>query len=344
MRKYTFILGAGASVDFGFPTGPDFVTKILNCYTKENLEIENSTYLGPDSAYYQDFGTLTDDYVNISYGYSFKLLNELGFDEKEVFSFTNRLTESKVNSIDSFLESSRNRDLLELGKAILAILILSYERASVVHFHKNNWLKYFWNRCKDEILGNDPNVKIEVISFNYDRLFEHYLYTAIESYTGNTENEIEAILDRFRIFHVHGSIGSLPFQSNEKSVSYGQEFLDVISLKEIVNNIALLGEADSKSRSKSSAILATYFNLFSTTFFLGFGFHKENLERLIAKIKQENYHFQGTSFGMGSAEIRDAEFRINKTAGVRVILQLERSKIEKFLQDHLVLEGGPDRL
>lgn len=339
MKRYTFILGAGASVDFGFPTGPDFVTKIIENYTRDNLRIENDD-IRISHEYVQDFGSPIGGNINISRGYSFAILDALGFENAKVFDFVKRLSDSKVNSIDSFLESPSNSDLVDLGKAIVVILILSYEKLSLGDFYKNTWLKYFWSRCRDEVLGNSQNVNIQIITFNYDRLFEYYLYTAIESYSQQSDQEIAQILGAFRIWHVHGVIGNLPFQSSEKYIPFGQEHVYAKTIKEISKNLRLLGEADSDSRAKTSIELSRYFTESTSIFFLGFGFHRENIAKLFDGINPGNYICKGTGYGMGLAEIADARARINRIPGARISLDLRDVKIESFLKDHMLIEDG----
>jgi hypothetical protein len=93
--KTVFVLGAGSSVPFGFPTGPSLTLQIV-----EHLEDRGSF-----------FGILTDT---------------LKIDHQHVLDFAKALRYSGKNSIDAFLE--HRPEYMAVGKGAIATSLIQYEQ------------------------------------------------------------------------------------------------------------------------------------------------------------------------------------------------------------------------
>ena len=59
------------------------------------------------------------------------------------------------------------------------------------------------------------NNRLGLVTFNYDRSLEHYLYTA-PKHRFNAEEAIR-LIKTVTVIHVHGQLGQLPWQSDEES-------------------------------------------------------------------------------------------------------------------------------
>ena len=92
-KSTVFVLGAGSSVDFGYPLGKSLVDIII-----QDLGPENNKN-------------------------SISLFNGFGFSEEELSLFREQLINSVFPSIDSFLEH-RNEEERNLGKIAIANAII----------------------------------------------------------------------------------------------------------------------------------------------------------------------------------------------------------------------------
>src|SRR5438046_1859787 len=107
----TLILGAGASIPYGFPNGRHLVAQALDL----------------------DELHLTRDYA---------------LDLGSVRRFKDGLERSRMSSIDAFLETrSKEDDLVATGKAIIARLLIPHEHRANLRLQLNpngQWYDYLW--------------------------------------------------------------------------------------------------------------------------------------------------------------------------------------------------------
>jgi hypothetical protein len=143
-----FVLGAGASVPFGFPTGLSLTRLVV-----EHLEGKAGLY-----------GVLT---------------NILKLDGAYVEQFCKTLLNSGKNSIDAFLE--HRPDYMDVGKAAIAAALINYEvPRRIMEYAEDNWLRYMYSHLSanfDEFSEN----KLSIITFNYDRIVEWFLLTSLQN-------------------------------------------------------------------------------------------------------------------------------------------------------------------
>src|SRR5947208_1187998 len=103
IKKYTvFILGAGASKPYGYPTGPELIAKMLN---------------------------LKDEVARV--------IQECGTGADQWRAFQDSLRKSSQGSIDAFLE--RRPDLRGIGKLLIAANILHCENESAFYVSDDHW-------------------------------------------------------------------------------------------------------------------------------------------------------------------------------------------------------------
>jgi hypothetical protein len=253
-----FIIGAGASVPYGYPTGKELrriickdVGKIIKAHISRNQGTQFEDEL-------QDFS---------------QLLNEM----KDAFF------RSGTPSIDMFL--SRSSSYAEVGKSAIVASILDAESSSVFHeetvIPEQDWYSYLYHRMSNELTGKDDckrfgENKVAFITFNYDRSLEHFLseclrYSFIDSlrYSVNI-----AELIPFRFIHVYGCVSDLPWQSGS-GLRYGDRN-DFRTVQRLTRNIRVIYDrADANLYEAKQAILDA-----DRVFFLGFGYAKENLDVL----------------------------------------------------------------
>lgn len=250
-KPTVFILGAGASYSFGYPLGKDLIDIIVKNFDPNNSEN------------------------------AIELFKGLGFSEQDLTSFRDKLRLSVAPSIDSFLEP-RGEDDRYLGKLAITYALIPFEKTDTL-FYGNSWYKTLLQKLNIAFDDFDKN-KISFITFNYDRSLEHFFATALQNQFNKSESEVVDKLKKIPIVHLYGKLGLLPWEAakpDEYSREYNSKILPHLlrrsskSLKIIYDKLELDNPEFKQARQILSAARRIYF--------LGFGYHKDNLERL--KIK-----------------------------------------------------------
>lgn len=250
-RPTVFILGAGASYGFGYPLGKNLVDIIVKNFDPNNTEN------------------------------AIELFKGLGFSEEDLISFRDKLRLSAAPSIDSFLEP-RGEDDRYLGKLAIAYALIPFENTDTL-FYDDSWYKTLLQKLKITFDDFEKN-KISFVTFNYDRSLEHFLMTALRNQFNKSESEVAEKLKKIPIVHLYGKLGLLPWEAakpDEYSREYNSKILPHLlrrsskSLRIIYDKLELDNPEFKQARQILSAARRIYF--------LGFGYHKDNLERL--KIK-----------------------------------------------------------
>lgn len=276
--KTVFILGAGASKPYGFPTAfelrKDIISRFSILYRTKVAEYQGKTP------------------------------NEIGvpIDMEELIS---RFRSSSTKSIDLFL--TRNKKYYDLGKEIIAFLIADYEVNSKfredIENPKQDWYFELYDILTREISDPDKLLnlislnKVSFISFNYDRSLESFLYKSLANSFLTKRNELNQIMPLFKFIHVYGKLAPLPWESNGFSFRYGDEkYFE--HLDEFIENIKIIFEdrKDGMEYAKNEILAA------QKIFFLGFGYADENLAALeFSSLLNEDQWIYGTA--MGSTEV-----------------------------------------
>lgn len=261
-----FILGAGASIPYGYPSGDKLRNEICK------------------------------DLLNPSLHCGKELINN-GFSKEEILEFRNSFYYSGKSSIDAFLEY--RTEFIDLGKQVISRFLIPHE--SINNLFKpgdGKWYDYFYNRLNTSFDEFDQN-EFSVITFNYDRSFEQFLFTALKNSYGISDKECASKLNKIPIIHVHGKLDDLNWQDSngrpyDNKLDSAGEFL-----KRSAKGIKIVHEdiADSKSFKTAHQLLENSDKIQ----FLGFGYNKTNLERL--KIFEfTNKNIAGTCLGLEDAE------------------------------------------
>jgi hypothetical protein len=211
-----FILGAGASIPYGFPSGKTLVSEI----------------------------------IMTSRGTS--LFSDL-FPQDLRQDFSNALDLSFAPSIDDFLE--KRPEFMQIGKfAISYQLIQKEDPRAISRDTKGNWYELLWH-CMQAKVEDFANNKVSFITFNYDRSLEFFLQRSLMNYFGISKDKANKIINDIPIIHIHGMLGSFeegqPFyrdydpQISSDIIKTGAEMIrvfheDYAEAGEIVRNAELL--------------------------------------------------------------------------------------------------------
>lgn len=311
-KKTILVLGAGASAPFGFPTGQRL--KDLICVSLRQSLFE-------------------------------QLLSKLRYDKDIITSFRKALVNSGRSSVDAFLES--RKDFLDIGKTAIATALLPYETTGNLFQRwivestkpnppqKGNWYDLLFGVLSDGVPFDEfDRNKLSIITFNYDRSIEHYLFTSLKNSYNKTDEECGEKLHKIEIIHVHGSLGPLDWQSRFTglpSVPYDSGLnLEIIKLA--AKNIKIIHEdavyTPEILRARDIILHA------DRVIFLGFGFHPTNMKRLaIKKLSSKNIEAMGTSQGLSrqrKIEITHLNPNLNETEN-----KLVPKDVYTFLHEHI---------
>lgn len=293
-----FILGAGASIPYGFPSSKKLRADI----------IKNSI-------------SLVDFYSEVNNG---KWEREKL--ETEILEFTARFSESGIISIDRFLR--RNPKYSDIGKMAIVYNIQHSEKNSKfdekmgIEYIEQNWYSILYNRMIDglsspkDILKFGEN-KVCFLTFNYDRSLEYYLKRCLNnSFEGSTVELCREQLNKIPIYHVYGSLMGGPKNYGYDSNGKYYKFLESSKGIAIIDDDFV--DQDAIKLIKNAKRI----------FILGFGFDKENVRRIgldrTITTKQRIY-MTAIGFNERNRKIIQTEFegcqkRNSKTSACREVI------------------------
>ncbi len=175
-RSTVLVLGAGASIPYGFPSGRALLMSIYRATRQSDSSLV-------------------------------RCLTELGFRSEEIQTFGEELFLSMQPSVDAFLE--RRGEFMAIGKAAIACELIPCERPErLQRSDAVEWYEYLFVQLNADSVGFRMN-KLAVITFNYDRSLEAFMVSALQHSLGVPECEAAEILGHMPIVHVHGQLGAL---------------------------------------------------------------------------------------------------------------------------------------
>lgn len=299
-----FILGAGASEPYAFPTGPQLLRNLLSGLERGDRSQFNGTYL---------------------------CLRHAGFEANEIDDFRDALAGSGRMSVDAFLE--HRIEFLEIGKAALAAELLPCEQHArlfgAAAAQNEHWYQLLFNKLSadfDQWGKND----VTFLTFNYDRSLEYYLTTAIVHAYGKKFAEAHKIVEGFRVLHLYGDLGELTEGSMARWRSNNGE-PDAQEVTAAADRIHIMHSAsggDVFSRARH------FIDRAKVICFLGFGFHPVNMQRLLQGIdRQSDPMVLTTGYGLLQAEQEAVSAMITKNLP-RPIIGDPGHKALHFLRQH----------
>jgi hypothetical protein len=278
------ILGAGASKDFGFPTGRELVGQVCDFFGDQDHQ---DFYLFKDIAIEKDPRRITE-------------------------AFPDALRRADPPSVDIWLE--HNPEFIWAGKVAIAIVLLRHERRSNL-MPANNWYQVLFDRL-DSPFDQFQNNRLIVVTFNYDRSLEQYFFDRFRhTHTGKSQEEYRERLRHLSVLHIYGSLGRLPWRTYDSEsvvpeVPYGGATnLTDDNIIAAAKSIQIMGE----SASKISGRLQEFQELMKdckALYFLGFGYHELNMQRLGINTLNIPSKVMGTAQGLSYQRMKEIE-RLN---------------------------------
>jgi hypothetical protein len=264
-KPTVFILGAGASAPYGFPTGG----QLLNTICKE----------------------LSDPSGDL-----FQLMYQCGFNPQLIANFAEALDASMQPSVDMFLE--HRMEFVELGKAAMAAVLLPCEDETRLSRRgtKSHWYEYIFNEMRTDVASFLAN-KVWFYTFNYDRSLEWFFYRALK-YSYNLDDETcSKIVNGLNIKHLYGDFGSL---FNQNPFKYSPELTGQRVLRAI-EGIQIMPEGPQKPEAFIGAHVCMREDA-EVVCYLGVGYHPINMKRLMIHKLEPGKDVFACAYGKKKAE------------------------------------------
>jgi len=185
--KTTLILGAGASCPYGFPTASEL---------REILVQKNPTRVKEILDRLNAPSRLGDIVMR-------SLLTR--FPDKIIQRFQNEFFWSQTGSIDEFAQE-RGDVFTKVARVALATIFLQCESSAYLD---GNWYRAFRRWLLSKGPGSIPYDRVQIITFNYDRSLEYYLWKAIQYTYDLPEGDAFDVAGHLLVHHVYGSLGRL---------------------------------------------------------------------------------------------------------------------------------------
>lgn len=241
-KKYTtLILGAGASEHLKYPLGRELVKDIYKLKGK---------------------------------------IKELPWSENELNTFFDNLMEYEPDSIDEYLGRQQKRKMtsqVDIGKFLISRVLKDNESKEKL-FSNSGWYRILRNYLMDGV-GNFKKTKpLAIITFNYDRSLEAYLHSRYHARCSDKgiswEDSWAELQEQLPIIHVHGMLGSYP------KIPYEEKLEDLLKLSKEIKIIHELSKIKNGFANEEFKLANEYLTKSDKIVFMGFGLHKENIERL----------------------------------------------------------------
>lgn len=276
-KKIVFILGAGASVHLGYPTGIELVRYLC----RNPLD-------GKSEKHY-----LADEFIRV---------------------LKNSFSSSIDSFLEQRSDGIYAREFSDYAKQGIAQILISRENINTLSDFEglngiDNWYRYFW----DKVFGDKEALtdgRLSFITFNYDVSFEYFLYTALINNYVHKEDELNDFMRKIPILHIHGQLAVLPWEEGYSGYedAYGDDTPG--KRRRAIERFHLIGDRASETVLDKARNKLSKANIIC---FLGFGFDKNNISKLNLKEiihtihKRDQYRHKdkiiyGSAYGLKDAQ------------------------------------------
>ena len=168
------VLGAGASCPYGFPTAKQLRNDICEAFS--NRDTPASRLLGDNVA-----------------------------PAKKFLEFREAFWKSGTSSVDAFLEG--RPEFLDVGKFAIAYCLIPYENEQNLYDPPEpdgDWYSHL-SKILNSSFDEFENNKLSIITFNYDRSLDHYLFTSLLNWHGKSVDDCIKKFAKLLIFHANSA-------------------------------------------------------------------------------------------------------------------------------------------
>lgn len=261
-----------------FPTGPTLVDLICEISTQERAQ-------------------------QLITAYGIDIQNKMVVEE--VLEFTAALRESGRTTIDEFLRD--RMDYSTIGRRAIAHSLLRMEYKHRLFGEppdEPNWYRYLYRQMSttwDDLRKN----KLRVITFNYDRSLEAFLFHAITRSYNRGPSDVAAVLEEISVVHLYGQLGPLPWQDRMRGRDFHDEFISNPAALDIAaEGIRIVHDDIGIDTDPSLRRAHEYMAWAERIHFLGFGYDQLNLDRLRLGDLEGKKQISGTCLGFTPLEVK----------------------------------------
>ena len=277
-----FIIGAGCSVPYGFPTGAMLMQKLKSFEygRKFPRDPNDSRDIFLVDLYQEHFGySSTDNKIKYQSDYAKvlpypeheKLYNQLM--DEIVLPFSRSVRNSMMVSTDEFLKnrlSQEKSNEVDFGKRLIAYEILKAEQTS--RLWNIDWIQHLLSRIDQQPNWEEILKETVFLTFNYDRVLEYCIFLYLTSDKQYSDADAHAFIKDMKIFHVNGFIGSLeeiPFGAVENG-----------KYQEIAKGMETVWEKRKNRNESEKEKYQDFLKNAQRVYFMGFSYIPDNLESI----------------------------------------------------------------
>jgi hypothetical protein len=304
-RKNVIVVGAGASKEFGLPTGAELTQSIAGIadikFDVLGSKLENGDYkLVETLRLLAKKGTPKDQSINSFLHGAWQIRDNMNL----------------APSIDNFLDTHRtNAHLVAFGKIAIVHAIQKAEQSSYLFFGdgrpedifprtKDTWLTAFFRILvsqRDFASFLEAMFNITFVSFNYDRCIYQFLHYAAIGYFNLNAEQIAQLHAALQVIYPYGSVGQ--FRSDSLRTGFGiieyheqllESSLRIRTFTEGAESVEI--ERIRKAIHQSDVVV-----------FLGFGFLPLNVDLLFSGEVFNGKKVIGTSKGLSMNSCQQIE-------------------------------------
>jgi hypothetical protein len=284
-KSLALVVGAGASFEVSLPLGSELKNQIAMLLDFQFNDYGRKEHSHGDNLIFQAFS---------------QLISQADGQQGDISTYINASKQIRdamplAISIDNFIDAHRGNKSIEIvGKLAIVRSILDAEAKSTLAIDlsniynrlrfeniKSTWFSSFFQllteNCQADSLPHRFE-QIAIICFNYDRCIEHYLFNALKNYYKMSPEEVANALTKLKIYHPYGTVGQLPWMGGAGQIEYGKQPSE-IQLIQLAERIRTFTEG-SNIEGSDIVEVRNVLNESERIAFLGFAFHRQNLELL----------------------------------------------------------------
>lgn len=332
-KTTTFVIGAGAGYEIKMPMGNALAHMISNSVRMTgtpnsiDLALEASKETGlPEAELREALATIVTG------------IHDAG----TIDEFLNKKTHGdavriigKMAIVEQILSAERNSSLYLAEELVFQRIqdIYGYQTPPTAVDHLSLppcWMLEFGRLLTSKATTTQEAIdvfkRVTVINFNYDRCLEHFLLIHLRRLFHIDAITAADMISNLTIIHPYGTVGDLDWQTDDQTrvVDFGRDLLraNICKLSRgIMTFTEQLTDKDLQERIRRALVFA------QQTIFLGFGFHKQNIDLLSTPaliVAAANPLVLGTSFGVSEQNkyqiTKDIQNKILPKSGANVNL------------------------